>query len=91
MAKMRLKLEARPEPSKFWGYGSPFLALLVTILVGVLLFELLGADPVRGIRMFLWEPISSTYQLGELMVKATPLLLIALARMFHKPSDPAEL
>lgn len=78
MAKMRLKLEARPEPSKFWGYGSPFLALLVTILVGVLLFELLGADPVRGIRMFLWEPISSTYQLGELMVKATPLLLIAL-------------
>ena len=28
--------------------------------------------------MFFWEPIRSPYALGELMVKATPLLLIAL-------------
>jgi simple sugar transport system permease protein len=28
--------------------------------------------------MFFWEPVKSTYALGELMVKATPLLLIAL-------------
>jgi simple sugar transport system permease protein len=28
--------------------------------------------------MFFWEPIKSSYALGELMVKATPLLLIAL-------------
>ena len=45
MAKMRLKLEARPQPSEFWGYGSPLLALLVTVVIGVLLFALLGADP----------------------------------------------
>ena len=28
--------------------------------------------------MFFWEPIKSRYALGELMVKATPLLIIAL-------------
>jgi general nucleoside transport system permease protein len=28
--------------------------------------------------MFFWEPIKSSYALGELMVKATPLLIIAL-------------
>ena len=78
MAKMRLKLEARPQPSKFWGYGSPLLALLVSVIVGVILFAVLGADPWRGLQLFFWEPISSTYQLSELMVKATPLLLIAL-------------
>ena len=78
MAKMQLKLEARPQPSTFWGYSSPVLALLVTVIIGVLLFALLGADPLRGLQLFFWEPISSTYQLGELMVKATPLLLIAL-------------
>ena len=73
-----LKLEARPQPSKFWSYGSPILALLVTVVVGVLLFIALGKDPVRGLQIFFWEPIKSPYALGELMVKATPLLIIAL-------------
>jgi len=73
-----LKLEARPEASKFWGYASPVLALLLTVLVGVALFMALGKDPLRGLQMFFWEPVKSAYALGELMVKATPLLVIAL-------------
>ena len=73
-----LKLEARPEASKFWGYASPVLALLLTVLVGVAIFMALGKDPVRGLQMFFWEPVKSAYALGELMVKATPLLVIAL-------------
>ena len=73
-----LKLEARPQPSKFWSYGSPVLALLVTVVIGVILFIALGKDPLRGLEMFFWQPIRNAYALGELMVKATPLLLIAL-------------
>jgi ABC-type uncharacterized transport system permease subunit len=73
-----LKLEARPEPSKFWSYGSPVLALLVTVLIGTALFIALGKDPLRGLGVFFWEPLRNTYALGELMVKATPLLIIAL-------------
>jgi simple sugar transport system permease protein len=73
-----LKLEARPEASKFWSMASPLLALFLTVLVGVALFMALGKDPVRGLQMFFWEPIKSAYALGELMVKATPLLVIAL-------------
>ena len=73
-----LKLEARPQPSKFWSYGSPLLALLCTVIIGVILFVALGKDPVRGLGAFFWEPIKSSYALGELLVKATPLLLIAL-------------
>jgi len=73
-----LKLEARPQPSPAWTYGSPLLALLVTVLIGVLLFVALGKDPVAGLRVFFWDPIKSPYALGELTVKATPLLLIAL-------------
>jgi ABC-type uncharacterized transport system permease subunit len=74
----RLKLEARPQPSEFWSYGSPLLALLCTVVIGVILFALLGKDPVRGLQVFFWEPIKSGYAVGELVVKATPLLLIAL-------------
>ncbi len=73
-----LKLEARPQASKWWTYGSPLLALAITVLIGVALFAALGKDPLRGLEVFFWEPLKSRYALGELMVKATPLLLIAL-------------
>ena len=63
-----LKLEARQQPSRIWVYGSPLLALLITVLVGVLLFVALGKDPLRGLEMFFWQPIRSSYALGELMV-----------------------
>lgn len=73
-----LKLETRPQPSSFWSYASPVLALLLTVVIGVILFAALGKDPVRGLQVFFWEPIKSAYALSELVVKATPLLLIAL-------------
>ena len=73
-----LKLEARSEHSAMWSYLSPLLALLLTVIIGVALFAALGKDPVSGLRVFFWEPIRSAYALGELTVKATPLLLIAL-------------
>ena len=59
-------------------WASPLLALALTVLIGVALFAVLGKDPLRGLQMFFWEPLRNAYALGELMVKATPLLLIAL-------------
>jgi simple sugar transport system permease protein len=73
-----LKLEVRPQPSKAWSYASPLLALVITVVIGVILFAALGKDPVRGLQVFFMEPLKSWYAVGELMVKATPLLLIAL-------------
>ena len=72
------RLEPRPVPSRWLAMASPFLALAVTVLVGTLLFALLGKDPVQGLRVFFWEPIRSAYAWSELSVKATPLVLIAL-------------
>jgi ABC-type uncharacterized transport system permease subunit len=73
-----LKLEARPEPSGVWAYASPVLALLITVLIGTLMFVALGKDPVKGLQMFFWLPVNSAYAWGELLVKATPLLIVAL-------------
>ena len=73
-----LRLEVRPQPSARWGYASPLLALAITVVIGVILFAVLGKDPVRGLQVFFWEPVKSTYALSELMVKATPLMIIAL-------------
>ena len=73
-----LRLEARPQASRWWAVGSPLLALVLTVVIGAALFAALGKDPWRGLTMFFWEPVKTAYALGELMVKATPLLLIAL-------------
>jgi simple sugar transport system permease protein len=73
-----LRLEPRAQTSQLWRYASPLLALAITVVLGVILFVALGKDPVRGLQVFFWEPIKSVYALSELMVKATPLLLIAL-------------
>ena len=73
-----LKLEARSQPSDFWRIASLLLALVLTVVLGIILFVMLGKDPVKGLAVFFWEPIRSGYAVGELVVKATPLLLIAL-------------
>ena len=73
-----LKLEARPAPSRLMSIASPLLALAITVLIGIVLFVLLGKDPLRGLQAFLVDPLKSWYALSELAMKATPLLLIAL-------------
>jgi simple sugar transport system permease protein len=73
-----LKLEVRPEPSRAMSVASPLIALAITIVIGTILFVLLGKDPLRGLAVFFVEPVKSVYALTELAVKATPLLLIAL-------------
>jgi general nucleoside transport system permease protein len=72
------RLETRPAPSKAFVALSPLIALGATVAIGVLLFLLLGKDPLLGLRMFFWEPIKSGYAWSEIGIKATPLILIAL-------------
>ena len=73
-----LRLEARPETSRAMSIASPLIALAITVVIGTLLFVLLGKDPLRGLAVFFVEPVKSVYALTELAMKATPLLLIAL-------------
>ncbi|TSE31862.1 ABC transporter permease [Tepidimonas charontis] len=72
------RLERRPAPSRLWSVGSPLLAALVTVVLGIGLFALLGKDPLAALRVFFWEPMRDARAWSELMLKATPLVLIAL-------------
>src|SRR5262245_38992698 len=71
-------LEVRPQPSRLMSWASPLIALAVTVVMGVILFSLLGKDPVRGLQMFFVEPVRNASAWSELTVKAVPLILIAL-------------
>jgi simple sugar transport system permease protein len=73
-----LRLEARPQPSQVMSLASPLIALVLTTLIGIALFALLGKDPVKGLQVFFVEPLKDARALSELSVKAVPLVLIAL-------------
>ncbi|MCK6425623.1 MAG: ABC transporter permease [Burkholderiaceae bacterium] len=73
-----LKLELRPQPSKAMSLLSPLIALVLTVLIGTVLFSALGKDPVQALQVFFVEPVKNGYALSELTVKAVPLVLIAL-------------
>ncbi|GAB1434612.1 ABC transporter permease [Sphaerotilus sulfidivorans] len=73
-----LRLEARPQPSKAMSLASPLIALVLTTIIGIALFALLGKDPVKGLQVFFVEPLKNARALSELSVKAVPLVLIAL-------------
>jgi len=58
-------------------YGSPLLAVALTLVSGFALFSLLGKDPVQAFDVFFVQPIQTRYGVGELLLKSTPLILCA--------------
>lgn len=75
---MKIQLEPRPQPSKAMVYGSPLIAIALMVVFGIVVFMFLGQDPVKAFHAFFIEPINDLYGLGELLIKASPLALIAL-------------
>ena len=73
-----LRLEARPEPSRVAGWLSPLLAAAATVVVGFILFTALGKNPWFAFHAFFVKPLTTQYGIGELLLKATPLMLIAV-------------
>jgi simple sugar transport system permease protein len=73
-----LRLELRKEPSQAMLYLTPLLAVAATVGAGALLFLLLGHPPLKGIYTIFVEPLTTSFGLTELGVKATPLILIAV-------------
>jgi len=75
---MRIELEKRPQASKLYGFVSPLLALGLTLIAGVIMFALLGKNPIEALDAFFIEPLMEVWSLHELAVKAGPLILIAV-------------
>ncbi|MCG6116043.1 MAG: ABC transporter permease [Mesorhizobium sp.] len=76
------RLEKRPSPSGAWTVGIPLLAVALTMIAGGILFALLGKDPFAAIKLIFFDPLFSeqfgAYSRPQLLVKAAPLILIAI-------------
>ena len=77
-----LRLERRPEQSRLWALATPVVAVCATMVAGMIMFALLGKDPFEAIRTIFWAPLFdpnlASYARPQILVKAAPLILIAI-------------
>jgi len=74
---MRLLFEARPQPSQLAVWLGPVCATLATLVIGFIVFEAFGKNPITAFNAFFVQPVSTRYGVAELLLKATPLMMIA--------------
>src|ERR1700730_3581049 len=72
------RLVPRIQPSRAMLFFAPLLAVFLTLMVGLAIFSALGQNPFHAFRAFFVDPISSANGISELLLKASPLCLIAL-------------
>ena len=73
-----LVLERRAERSTAAALASPLIAIVLTLATMAVLFALLGKNPLTVLVVYFVEPLTDAYSLQEIVVKATPLVLIAV-------------
>lgn len=80
-----IKLEKRPQPSRFWTFATPLLAVILTMIFGGVLFAALGNNPFVTIRTIFLDPLFSEFAWfyrPQLLIKGAPLVLIAIGLSF---------
>jgi general nucleoside transport system permease protein len=72
------RMVRRAQPSRAMQWAAPLAAVVFTMLLGFALFAFLGIAPLRAMRALFLEPLSDLNGWSELLLKASPLCLIAL-------------
>ena len=73
---------SRPQSSNIMNILVPIIAVILTLITGSIIFSLMGFNAFFALHTFFISPISSAYGISELLVKATPLALIAVGLAF---------
>ena len=75
---MQLVLEKRAERSNMIALVSPLIAIALTIVTMSILFVILKKNPISALGVYFIDPLTDSYSLQEIAVKATPLVMIAI-------------
>jgi simple sugar transport system permease protein len=75
---MHIELEKRAERATVFAWMSPVIAIALTLVTGGVIFALAGINPLKGLYVFFFEPFATLWSIEELIVKATPLVLIGV-------------
>lgn len=75
---MRLKLEKRAEPSRFMLYATPIGAVVLTMIVGAIIFSVIGYNGIAAVYWVFIAPVAQPYSWPDIALKASPLILIGV-------------
>jgi simple sugar transport system permease protein len=73
-----ITLIKRQNRSRFFSAFSPVLAFLITLAIGAVIFAISGLNPLKALYTYFVEPLIEMWSLHELLIKAAPLILIAV-------------
>ncbi len=77
-----IRIERRSDIPASLYFLTPIIAVILTIIGGGVIFYTLGFNPIEALKFYFITPISNLYGLSELLLKATPLCLIAIGLSF---------
>jgi len=75
---MQFRLEKRREPSKLMSYATPVAAVVLTMILGAIIFSVIGYDGIGAVREIFLTPLTNAYKWQDLGVKAAPLIIIGV-------------
>ena len=75
---MRIKLEKRREPSVAMLVATPIASVLLTMLIGIVVFDLIGIKGFKAVVDIFLSPLLASYKWQDVALKAAPLVIIAL-------------
>ena len=79
---MRVDLVARTQRSRLREILAPVAAMAVAIVVGGIVVALMGRSPLTAFDVYFVQPLTQSYSLQAIAVKATPLVLIGVGLAF---------
>lgn len=79
---MRLVLVRRRRISRRRQFTTPAVALVVALAIGGVIVWLMGRSPWQALQVFIIEPLTDPWALQEVLLKATPLMLISIGLLF---------
>ena len=75
---MRIRFEKRAEPSRLMLVATPIASVLLTMVIGAIIFQAIGYDGIRAVKEIFFTPILASYKWQDVAAKASPLILIGL-------------
>ncbi len=79
---MQLRLERRPQQSQMMTVLSPVLAIALSLVTFFLAFAIARVDPFRALYLYFIDPLTALWSIHDLIVKAAPIILIAIGLSF---------
>ena len=75
---MRIRFEKRADPSQVMLYLTPVGAVLLTMIVGAIIFSVIGYNGLGAVKEVFLTPLLNPIKWQEVALKASPLILIGV-------------